>query len=514
MTLQAEAAAASLDLDAFRLRRFMESLERIGEVAVFDEPVAIADLSRAIESTPRAGHFRSVGKDRLEMISAVSGNRRRIAHAFGVDPREIAHEHMRRMAVPQRVIEIASRDAPVHDVVLTGDQIDLSALPFHLQHKLDGAPYISSAIDYTVNPETGHRNVGCRRLMFRDKTTLRANLSQPSDLKKMYLACVERGERLPASFAIGSHPLDFMAAGMRVPGDECELIAKMRGAPLPMVRGISNELLVPADVELVIEGYFDELGYREFEGPYGEFYGFYGPVHMDPVFHVTAITMRRDVLHQTVRHSGSHLSYTESGNLGGINAEVGMWRALRAANIEPTAIYSVPDANGRQHARLSLKRADAAQARLAIATLFGIPRVKLVSVVDEDIDVFDHEQMEWALSARFRADRDVVIANGFPGFYMDPTMDETKTIAKMGLDLTAENRPITIEVQRPAPPSTGRTKRVASVREALDAKPMFFYELMEALGSDDGREVAAEVNRLYLDGVVTRRSDGEWALVE
>jgi UbiD family decarboxylase len=195
----------------------------------------------------------------------------------------------------------------------------------------------------------------------------------------------------------------------------------------------------------VIEGYFDELGYREFEGPYGEFYGFYGPVHMDPVFHVTAITMRKDVLYQTVRHSGSRLSQTESGNLGGINAEVQMWRTLRAANIEPAAIYSVPAANGRQHARVSLTRGTAGQARLAIAALFAIPRVKLVTVVDDDIDVYDDEQVEWAMSARFRGDRDIVVQNGFPGFYMDPTMDANKTIAKVGFDLTAEyGRPDTI----------------------------------------------------------------------
>ena len=513
MTMQAEPAAAALDLDRFRLRRFVESLTAIGELQEFPDHVALADLSVAVESTPKAGHFHSVGKDKLEMVSAVSGTRRRIAHAFGVDPRDVAHEQMRRMGVPQPVVEIPSSQAPVHEVVLTGDQIDLSTLPFHLQHELDGAPYISSAIDFTEDPITGRRNVGCRRLMYRDKTTLRANLSQPSDLKKMYLACVDRGERLAASFAIGSHPLDFIAAGMRVPGDECELIAKMRGAALPLVRGVSNGLLVPADVEMIIEGYFDELGYREFEGPYGEFYGFYGPVHMDPVFHVTAITMRKDVLHQTVRHSGSHLSLTESGNLGGINAEAQMWRALRTANIEPTAIYSVPDANGRQHARVSLKRSDAANARLAIAALFSIPRVKLVTVVDDDVDVFDSEMMEWALSARFRADQDVVISNGFPGFYMDPTMDAAKTIAKMGFDCTADDRPMTIERHRPTPPKTGRVKRFASVRDALAEKPLFFYQIMDAMGSDDGREVAEEVNKLYLDGVVTRKTDGEWALV-
>jgi UbiD family decarboxylase len=137
-------------------------------------------------------------------------------------------------------------------VVLRGDDIDLTKLPFHLQHELDGAPYISSGIDYTVDPATGRTNVGCRRLMFRDKRTMRANLSQPSDLKKSYIACVERGETLPASFAIGSHPLDFLAAG-RLPGDEFGWSRPAR-EPVPMVRGLTNGVLAPADAEMIIEG--------------------------------------------------------------------------------------------------------------------------------------------------------------------------------------------------------------------------------------------------------------------
>ena len=297
----------NVDLDKFRLRSFVEKLIAIGEMEVHEQPVSLVDLSAVIESSPKAKCFKRVGVEQYEMVAAVSGSRRRLAAAFGTDERNVIHEYMRRMNDPQPVVEVPSSDAPVHQVVVTGDAIDLSKLPFHLQHELDGAPYISSAIDYSVDPATGRSNVGCRRLMFRDRRTMRANLSQPSDLKACYIACVERGQTLPVSFAIGSHPLDYLAAGLRLPTDEFALVATLRGEPVPMVRGLTNGVLAPADAEMIIEGYFDEFGYREQEGPYGEFYGFYGPVHMDPVFHVTAITMRNDVLHQTVFHSGCHL---------------------------------------------------------------------------------------------------------------------------------------------------------------------------------------------------------------
>ena len=303
----------NVDLDKFRLRSFVEKLIAIGEMEVHEQAVSLADLSAVIESSSKAKCFKRVGVEQYEMVAAVSGSRRRLAAAFGTDERNVIHEYMRRMSDPQPVVEVPSSGAPVHQVVVKGDAIDLSKLPFHLQHELDGAPYISSAIDYSVDPATGRRNVGCRRLMFRDRRTMRANLSQPSDLKACYIACVERGQTLPVSFAIGSHPLDYLAAGLRLPTDEFALVATLRGEPVPMVRGLTNGVLAPADAEMIVEGYFDELGYREQEGPYGEFYGFYGPVHMDPVFHVTAVTMRNDVLHQTVFHSGDHLSWTDVG---------------------------------------------------------------------------------------------------------------------------------------------------------------------------------------------------------
>ncbi len=504
-----------VDFEKFRLRRFIEKLIEMDEVVVHDETVALSELSARIDDTPKASLFRNVGAEGYEIVGAVSGSRRRIAAAFGVAEPELIAEYVRRMGKPQQIVEVNSEDAPVHQVVKTGSEIDLAALPFHLQHEFDGAPYISSGIDFCIDPATGKTNVGCRRLMFRSKTTMRSNLSQPSDLKRIYLACVERGEKLPASFAIGSHPLDYVAAGLRLPIDEFGLVATLRGEPVPMVRGITNGVPAPADAEMIIEGYFDELGYREKEGPYGEFYGFYGPVHMDPVFHVTAITMRKDALHQTVRHSGAHLSWTESANLGGLNAELQMWRLLRAANIEPMAISAVPAANGRQHARVALKRGVPGQARLAISALFAIQRLKHVYVVDEDVDVFSDEEMEWALSTRFRSDRDLVVGERFPPFYMDPTVGSSDSIAKLGFDLTAPYGVAkTIENRRAFAPrfTNENMPRFASVREVLSEGPLFFMQLMTALGSTDGREVALELNALHEQGLVSRLPDGEWAL--
>ena len=155
----------NIDMNKFRLRSFVERLVELGEVEIHDEPVPLSDLSRIIEASPRATLFRKAGPEQVEVVAAVCGGRRRLAAAFGLDYRDVPHEYMRRMDNPQPAVEVLSREAPVHEVVLTGQDADLTKLPFHVQHEFDGGPYISSGIDYTVDPETGRTNVGCRRLM-------------------------------------------------------------------------------------------------------------------------------------------------------------------------------------------------------------------------------------------------------------------------------------------------------------------------------------------------------------
>src|SRR5258705_10876414 len=111
----------------------------------------------------------------------------------------------------------------------------------------------------------------------------------------------------------GSHPPVFPGAAARPPPmDELDVIGAVRGAPLPVVKCVTNDVKVPADAELVLEGYIDERGLVEPEGPYGEYIGYYGLVKNNPVFHLTAITKRKDGLFQTVSIAGAQLGYTDT----------------------------------------------------------------------------------------------------------------------------------------------------------------------------------------------------------
>ncbi len=147
------AVARANDLDRFRLRRFIEELGP-DEIEQRDAPVDLADVAKILDGNSRAVHFAAVGPERQELIGNVVSSRSRIARAFGVAPAQLAAEIARRLANKQDIMEVTRAEAPVQQVVLTGADADLTALPVHLQHGLDGGPYISASIDYTRDPKT------------------------------------------------------------------------------------------------------------------------------------------------------------------------------------------------------------------------------------------------------------------------------------------------------------------------------------------------------------------------
>jgi UbiD family decarboxylase len=470
----------------------------------------LADISAIIEASPKATLFKNAG--RFEIVGAVGGSRRRMAAAFGLsDVRALAAEYGRRIQSLQKAFEIPQGDAPVQQVVLTGDAIDLMRLPFHVQHQYDGAPYISSAIDYSVDPATGRRNVGCRRLMLRSRTTMRSNLTQTSDLRRMFLESVARGERLPVNFAIGSHPLDFVTASVRASAlDEFDLVGTIRGAPLPMARAVSNGLLVPADAEILVEGYFDKAGYSEPEGPHGEFLGYYGPVPS-----IRSTTSQRSrcarILHQTVLHGTRFMAR------GAFASERSDHRsahhaAPQEAGIAASAVHAVASAGGLMHAR-ALARSAQGRARDAITTVLAIPFVRHVYVVDEDVDVFSDDDIEWAMANRFRADRDLVLVPGQMAFLMDVMAERTGSPPRR-FDLTAPLAKDGIEARVVSATRIEPAARYQTVEQALAARPMYFTELMASLGSKDGREIILTLDEMREQGQVTRGQNGEWVLTK
>jgi 2,5-furandicarboxylate decarboxylase 1 len=484
----------------FRLRAFLESLGP-DELQRIDSAVELADVAAVLEGNRKAVWFTRAGAEGASLAGNVTASRSRLAHAFGTTPEGLLQEVLRRLKSKGEVIE--SKAAPVHEVVET--EPDLTALPVHLQHGLDGAPYISAAVDFALDAERGVTNVGMRRLMLRGRREAGVDLNAPSDLRAIYQAQVKRGKRLPIAFAVGSHPIDQVAATMRLPGDELALIGALRGAPLPVVKCVTNDLRVPADSEYVLEGYLDERGYAEPEGPYGEFLGYYGAVKTNPVFHLTAITRRRDAVFQTSTISGRTLARTDTAQLNALRAEVSVWRALETAVRGARAVFATPASGGAFNVRVALESRVPGEARNAIAAVFGcLVNVKHVFVVDPDVDIFSDEQMEWALATRFQADRDLVVQSGFRTVPLDPSLGDSKTGAKAGFDMTSNAKALV-----PQPPRY-EGRRFASVEAALADGPKFFAELMAARASRDGREIVRALEALR--GRLGRDEEGRYLL--
>jgi 2,5-furandicarboxylate decarboxylase 1 len=509
-TDKAGVATLAGDLDRFRLRRFIEDLVAAGDAERREAPVDLAGIAEILDGNPRAVHFRAVGPEHQELVGNVVSSRARIARAFGVAPERLAAEIQRRLANKPEIVEVTRTEAPVQQVVET-DTADLTALPVHLQHGLDGGPYISASIDYARDSRTGWTNVGIRRLMLRGRREAGVDLVSPSDLRALYEASASEGRPLPVSFVVGAHPIDYVAAMMRMPVDELGIVASLRDAPLAVVKSVTNDIRVPADAEMVLEGYFDARGHVEAEGPYGEFLGYYGAVKKNPVFHLTAITRRRDALFQTATIGGRAMSRTDTAVLGAVRTEVVIWKALELAVREPVAVYATTSSGGNFNVRIALRQRVPGEARNAIAACMStLANVKNVFVVDPDIDITSDEQMDWAMATRFQPDRDLIVIGGMRTLPLDPSITAGRVGAKAGFDLTWPFGTGTrLEMRIPEPPRfVGR--RFPSVEAALADGPKYFEELMTAVGSRDGREIVLALEALRSRAALDRDGEGRY----
>ncbi|MDM0032045.1 UbiD family decarboxylase [Variovorax sp. J22P271] len=503
------------NLEQFRLRRFLDALgpEQLQRHGV----TALADVAVALEGAAAAQFFAQPGGEGPELVGNVMGSRERVAQAFGSTPGDLVTEVLRRLRKAQPIVTVQRADAPVQEVVLEGDAADLTQLPVHLQHELDGAPYIG-AIDFSRDPSNGWTNIGVRRLMLRGRRKAGVDLVAPSDMRALYLGYAQRKQPMPVAFVVGANPIDYVAATMRMPVDEMGLLASLRGAPLGVVKCITSDLLVPADAEYVLEGYLDERGHVDPEGPYGEFLGYYGGVKRNPVFHLTAITHRRDPVFQTLTISGRNMDRTDTAQLCALRTEVTAWQSIQLAVRELKAVYASAATGGMFNLRVALQQRVPGEARNAIAAAFACQaNIKHVFVVDPDIDIFSDAEMEWALATRFQAGRDLVAMDGMRAMPLDPSLRGARAGSKLGFDLTlpllAPGEQRSMEYLVPTPPQVAPADApVRSPEVALAEGAKTFAELMRATGSRDGRELVRWLESQGAEGRLDRDDRGRWRL--
>jgi UbiD family decarboxylase len=421
------------------LRSFIAELEsqHPDEVARVTRPIApryeITALLTQLEKSKRFPLLfceNVTGSDAPVIINA-QASRKLMALALECQPEELANEFSKRQGKPIAPVEV--EDAPVQEVVQTGDDVDLTKVPLLTHYDVNAAPYITAGIVVAADPDTGVRNTSYNRLMMARKRELRIFMAIGRHLWTLHNKMERRDEPLPIAIVVGVHPLFSLGAQAFTPSteDEYAVIGGMMKEPLRVVKGKTVPILIPADAEMVIEGRILPKVRRE-EGPFGEFTGHAVSKDERQVIEVTAITHRNKYIFQDV-----HAGYTEHKLMGAVPREAALLKAVRLSVPTVKNVCMPVSGNCRFHAYIAIAKRTPGQAKNAICAAFASDMLlKHVVVVDEDIDVFDEEQVLWAVSNRFQADRGLVVIPNAQGSELDPSAGPGGVNAKMGLDAT------------------------------------------------------------------------------
>ena len=418
------------------LRSYLELVESKDDLVRISDPVdPVHEVSALVAKLARERRRRpvllleNVKGSAFPVVTNLHAGRRRMALAMNAEPRELQRAFLKAMERP--VAPVVVDTGPVKEVVQTGRDVDLLALPQIVHHAADAGPYITAAISFARDPEDGTWNCAYNRLMImgRDRTSIHITASK--HLWEFYQKAEARGEALPVAFAVGVHPaigLGALAIGS-IDEDERAIMGGILGEPLELVRCETSDLLVPAHAEMILEG---EIlpGERTPEGPFSEFTGYSLGERQREVVRYNAVTMREGALfHDIAVAQVDHLL------LSTIPMEANLYRAVRAI-VPSVKAVRVP---APYSCYVAIEQRVAGQAKNAILAVLGADMyIKRVVVVDHDVNIFDDREVAWALGTRCQADRDIMVISNTRGSDLDPSTDSDGYTAKWGVDATAK----------------------------------------------------------------------------
>lgn len=374
--------------------------------------------------------FNNIQGFHTPLVANLFASPKRLAKIFGTKPETLttawlsfAHKRIK----PQIV-----SSAPVKDIIKSGDAIDLEEFPIPTHFSNDAGRYITAGVILAKDPITGVGNMSFARLQVLQKNTLGTSLHSRGDLWRYQQKQEELGRGLEVAIAIGVHPAISIAAATQLPPDEdeLELAGGILDSPVEVIKAETIDLFVPASAEMIIEGII-QPNTRVDEGPFGEYTGYASARSTRNVLTVTAITHRKDMIFQDITpgYSKDHL------NLSKISRVPRVFEALRRSFSNVTNIH-YPHSGTHYHCYVSMHNPLPGQAKQVLAMLFGLDMyLKLVIVVDDDIDVTNEQEVLWAVATRFQADRDTILLEGVACNLLDPSA-ENGLSAKLGIDAT------------------------------------------------------------------------------
>ena len=358
--------------------------------------------------------FPNPGGHDIPVVSGFMSSRSWIAEAMGVPEAELLDAYKQAAENPLRCNTV--KNAPCQEVVhMEFDVRELLPVPTHSEH--DSGPYITAGLVIAKNPKTRVQNVSINRIQVNSKDRM-AVLILPRHLHGFQQAAEEMNLPLPVAVVIGVDPLTLLASQAIAPidYDELEIAGALHGAPLDVVSCTTNSVLVPANAEIVIEGHIPPK-IREIEGPFGEYPKYYSAQEKRQVIVVDAVTHRKNpIFHTIVPAELEHLL------LGSIPREATILSYLRRSFANVLNVHLSLGGVGRYHLYVQIKKTHEGLPKNVISAAFSSHYdVKHVVVVDEDVDVHDPSQVEWAIATRFQAKRGLVVIHDAQGSVLDPS---------------------------------------------------------------------------------------------
>jgi 4-hydroxy-3-polyprenylbenzoate decarboxylase len=466
------------------LRDWISLLEREGELvrvtAEVDPHLEITEITdRVVKAGGPALLFeRPKGSEHPLLINQF-GTERRMCLAFGVahlddvakklasvlemQPPAGLAEKLRGLKQLKSIADSRPRlvkRAPVQELVLRGDDANLDAFPIQTCWPGDAAPFITLPAVITRDPRDGRRNVGMYRMQKLGPRATAMHWQLHKDGRADYLFTEGRME---VAVALGLDPVTAYSASAPLPKhiDELMFAGFLRGEAVDVVKGVTVDLEVPANAEIVLEGTIDR-GDLVDEGPFGDHTGFYTPAEPFPVFNLTAITMRRDAIYPSIVVGKPP---QEDAWLG--KATERIFLAAIKATVPEIVDYDLPVAGAFHNICIvSIRKAYPGHARKVMHAIWGLGMLSLtkgVIVVDAHVDVHDYAQVAFYVGANVDPQRDVVLTEG-PLDHLDHAPSRQFVGGKLGIDATAKGP---AEGAREWPPEI---EMDAATRELVDRR--------------------------------------------
>lgn len=349
---------------------------------------------------------------KIPLCTNLLGSREMLGLAIDIGPEmlarvgkaEILQQFRRRLNDPKPVQWVVKSEAPVKDIVIKGEDVDLSILPIPKHQELDSGKYICIGGCISKDADMGIPNMGVYRHEVKGKNKLGCMIASTNHGAYIARRYDELGKTLQVVIYIGHHPAVSMAACATGPleMDELEVAGGLLGEPLRVTEAETVDISVPADAEIAIEGVIDPAKMVT-DGPFAEAPGYYGEVYPCYLIDVTCITMRKDAIYHDL--DPAHREHRLAGIL---QLESGAYDVIKRRIPTVKAIYSLLDGIGIYCVSIA-KRAEGEGMLAGLLAVSADRNHNIAIVVDEDIDVYDEQEVLWAIATRVSFDKDVAV---------------------------------------------------------------------------------------------------------